>query len=215
MTELSTDDSNDDKEIADNGAETPNPDERRDVAEDSDDSIEFEIVQKSRYTSTLHPVPKADSLNGLATDPLMPPTEILSRPEHQEEHVEWLEPEQDTANEREIVVSMKRQRNGENDDTAVAAKKLHNESIETHQITAEPSATIKTDEKPVLRIDLPKASVNAVESNDEETLFALSLVGTLKRLPPQKFAAAKCHILTYLMNLEYGDASSTAVWDVE
>lgn len=207
MTELSTDDSNDEKEVA----ETPNPNERRDVAEDSDDSIEFEIVQKSRNTSTLHRLPRADSLNMLATDPLLPPTEILSRPEHQEEPVEWLEPEQDIVNEREIVVSMKRRRNGENDDTAVAAKKSHNESIESHQITAEPSATIETDEEPVLRIDLPKANVNAIESNDEETLFALSLVGTLKRLPPQKFAAAKCHILTYLMNLEYGDASSTAV----
>lgn len=57
-------------------------------------------------------------------------------------------------------------------------------------------------------IVLPRSNANLIDSHDEETLFALSLVGSLKRLPPQKFAAAKCHILTYLMNLEYGDATT-------
>lgn len=52
---------------------------------------------------------------------------------------------------------------------------------------------------------LSRTTANHIESHDEETLFALSLVGTLKRLPPQKLAAAKCHILTYLMQLEYGN----------
>lgn len=57
--------------------------------------------------------------------------------------------------------------------------------------------------------ELPRTTAHpAIESHDEETLFALSLVGTLKRLPPQKLAVAKCHILTYLMQLEYGDVNA-------
>lgn len=45
------------------------------------------------------------------------------------------------------------------------------------------------------------------ESNNEETYFALSLIGALKRLNPRKRAIAKCNILKYLTNLEYADAS--------
>lgn len=45
-------------------------------------------------------------------------------------------------------------------------------------------------------------------SGNDEMYFALSLVGILKRLPPQKRAKAKCHILTYLTELEYGTSSN-------
>lgn len=51
------------------------------------------------------------------------------------------------------------------------------------------------------------SSSEAVDSNNEETYFALSLVGILKRLPPHKRAIAKCHILSYLTELEYGSSS--------
>lgn len=57
-----------------------------------------------------------------------------------------------------------------------------------------------------------RSNTNPMESHDEETLFALSLVGQLKRLPPQKLAAAKCHILTYLMQLEYGNGNTQFSW---
>lgn len=51
------------------------------------------------------------------------------------------------------------------------------------------------------------SSSESVDVNNEETYFALSLVGILKRLPPHKRAIAKCHILSYLTELEYGSSS--------
>lgn len=51
------------------------------------------------------------------------------------------------------------------------------------------------------------SSSETVDDNKEETYFALSLVGILKRLPPHKRAIAKCHILSYLTELEYGSSS--------
>lgn len=61
-------------------------------------------------------------------------------------------------------------------------------------------------------IELPRITASAIESHDEATLFALSLVGTLKRLPPRKLLTAKCHILTYLTQLEYGDMDAKLSW---
>lgn len=55
--------------------------------------------------------------------------------------------------------------------------------------------------------DVLVSSSEKVDSNSEETYFALSLVGILKRLPPHKRAIAKCHILNYLTELEYGSSS--------
>lgn len=52
--------------------------------------------------------------------------------------------------------------------------------------------------------DLMVSSTEKTDSNNEETYFALSLVGILKRLSPHKRAIAKCHILSYLTELEYG-----------
>lgn len=52
--------------------------------------------------------------------------------------------------------------------------------------------------------DLMVSSTERTDSNNEETYFALSLVGILKRLSPHKRAIAKCHILSYLTELEYG-----------
>lgn len=51
------------------------------------------------------------------------------------------------------------------------------------------------------------SSSEIVDDNKEETYFALSLVGILKRLTPHKRAIAKCHILSYLTELEYGSNS--------
>lgn len=50
-----------------------------------------------------------------------------------------------------------------------------------------------------------KITIN--ETNDEETYFVLSLVGIFKRLSPHKRALAKCNILRYLTELEYGSSS--------
>lgn len=54
--------------------------------------------------------------------------------------------------------------------------------------------------------DIMVSSTEKIDSNNEETYFALSLVGILKRLTPHKRAIAKCHILSYLTELEYGSS---------
>lgn len=46
---------------------------------------------------------------------------------------------------------------------------------------------------------------NPNDLNNDETYFVLSLIGTFKRLPPQKRAIAKCNILRYLTELEFGE----------
>lgn len=45
---------------------------------------------------------------------------------------------------------------------------------------------------------------NSNDFNNDETYFVLSLIGMFKRLPPQKRAIAKCNILQYLTDLEFG-----------
>lgn len=50
-----------------------------------------------------------------------------------------------------------------------------------------------------------KLENNPNVGEDEDRYFALSLVGIFKRLTPQKRAMAKCHILQYLTELEYGN----------
>lgn len=53
------------------------------------------------------------------------------------------------------------------------------------------------------QITLPDAN----DSSNDDTYFVLSLIGTFKRLPPQKRAIAKCNILRYLTELEYGTSA--------
>lgn len=94
--------------------------------------------------------------------------------------------------------------------------------LEIEQATHPPNESVKLDDitirKPSARIScdviIPRntadgivSSTETVDANNEETYFALSLVGILKRLPPHKRAIAKCHILSYLTELEYGSSS--------
>lgn len=53
------------------------------------------------------------------------------------------------------------------------------------------------------------SSSEAFDSNSEDKYFALSILGTLRRLTPHKRALAKCHILSYLTEIEYGNSNST------
>lgn len=74
--------------------------------------------------------------------------------------------------------------------------------------TQKPAAqTISDVMVPRISTDGTVSSSETVDANNEETYFALSLVGILKRLPPHKRAIAKCHILSYLTELEYGSSS--------
>lgn len=82
----------------------------------------------------------------------------------------------------------------------------YNKQIKTSQISDEASPN---EISAVGLNSLVTSSDTNGASNNEEMYFALSLVGILKRLPPQKRAKAKCHILTYLTELEYGTSSST------
>lgn len=45
------------------------------------------------------------------------------------------------------------------------------------------------------------------DANNEDIYFVLSLSEIFKRLPPQKRALAKCNILRYLTELEYGSSA--------
>lgn len=63
--------------------------------------------------------------------------------------------------------------------------------------------------RPRKSIDGIVSSSEAFDTNNEDRYFALSLLGTLKRLTPHKRAIAKCHILSYLTELEYGSSSLT------
>lgn len=78
-------------------------------------------------------------------------------------------------------------------------------------ITIHPKAVAQATPSSILlkntAIDGIVSSSETVDCNKEETYFALSLVGILKRLPPHKRAIAKCHILSYLTELEYGSSS--------
>lgn len=53
------------------------------------------------------------------------------------------------------------------------------------------------------------SSSEAIDTNSEDKYFALSILGTLRRLTPHKRALAKCHILSYLTEIEYGNSNST------
>lgn len=57
----------------------------------------------------------------------------------------------------------------------------------------------KTDQPEILKRDA------AMPASDEDTYFALSLVGCLQRLKPMKKAMAKVNVLRYLTELEYSD----------
>lgn len=120
--------------------------------------------------------------------------------------------------EEEIAVPTKRRRSDDGREIAKSPAPVTqpDESSRVTQPTInhqpeDDSKTIATNRDEEV-IEGPRSRANPIDSNDEETLFALSLVGTLKRLPPPKLAAAKCHILTYLMQLEYGDASTKFSW---
>lgn len=52
------------------------------------------------------------------------------------------------------------------------------------------------------------SSSEAFDTNNEDKYFALSILGTLRRLTPHKRALAKCHILSYLTEIEYGNSNS-------
>lgn len=111
----------------------------------------------------------------------------------------------------------------ENEETDQStSKKMRLEVKETPHQRNGSSQFEKMDEMAILKpspqsisdVVLPRNSTDGivsssetVDANNEETYFALSLVGILKRLPPHKRAIAKCHILSYLTELEYGSAS--------
>lgn len=107
--------------------------------------------------------------------------------------------------EEELAVPSKRQRTGS----------LHENEEEPLENVVQPSEPTEVTTSAVVQgkddidaVAFTRPNGNAIETHDEQTLFALSLVGQLKRLPPQKLAMAKCHILTYLMQLEYGETSA-------
>lgn len=95
----------------------------------------------------------------------------------------------------------------------IATKRPHegDETVEKQLVIKKPSPSIVVNKEstnkitaPAWNADLMVSSTEKTDSNNEETYFALSLVSVLKRLSPHKRAIAKCHILSYLTELEYG-----------
>lgn len=104
----------------------------------------------------------------------------------------------------------------------IATKRPHesDETVEKQVVIKKPSPSIVVNKNSTNKItppaqpvpsnaDLLVSSTEKTDSNNEETYFALSLVGILKRLSPHKRAIAKCHILSYLTELEYGPSGTS------
>lgn len=82
----------------------------------------------------------------------------------------------------------------------------HDESIkELENLLSKVDKTIASNSS--TEANVSSSCNESIDTNKEDTYFALSLAGILKRLPPHKRAIAKCHILTYLTELEYGSSS--------
>lgn len=74
---------------------------------------------------------------------------------------------------------------------------------------AVPKAANQSQSQPRKSIEEIVSSSEAFDTNSEDKYFALSILGTLRRLTPHKRALAKCHILSYLTEIEYGNSNST------
>lgn len=74
---------------------------------------------------------------------------------------------------------------------------------------AEPQQQPPSQPQPRKSIEEIVSSSEAFDANSEDKYFALSILGTLRRLTPHKRALAKCHILSYLTEIEYGNSNST------
>lgn len=112
-----------------------------------------------------------------------------------------------------IVLEENSQESCENEIEVMPNKRIRlDEAIQQEKVVEivkeKPKTAVKLN-TPIAKcsIDGVVSSTETVDSNSEETYFALSLVGILKRLPPHKRAIAKCHILSYLTELEYGSSS--------
>lgn len=76
--------------------------------------------------------------------------------------------------------------------------------------TTSPSVSMRTNSsQPTKSIEEIVSSSEALDTTSEDKYFALSILGTLRRLTPHKRALAKCHILSYLTEIEYGNSNST------
>lgn len=113
----------------------------------------------------------------------------------------------------------------ENGETSTNRKRLRLEVEPLINISNESSPTVEKEIKspavpehtnltqvqpqPRKSIEDIVSSSEAFDTNSEDKYFALSILGTLRRLTPHKRALAKCHILSYLTEIEYGNSNTT------
>lgn len=71
-----------------------------------------------------------------------------------------------------------------------------------------PSSIRKRSEETSKSIEELVSSSEAFDTNNEDKYFVLSILGTMRRLTPHKRALARCHILSYLTEIEYGNSNS-------
>lgn len=120
----------------------------------------------------------------------------------------------EAANETENVVPNKRSRSGStvHIEEAIPPRKLRSEEKKLLNNRDEAASNHVAQKEAKQTTESSRYNISSIDSQDEETFFALSLVRQLKRLPPQKLAIAKCHISTYLTQLEFGDVGTTFSW---
>lgn len=89
--------------------------------------------------------------------------------------------------------------------------KCNNQSqkSEPRQQPPPPPPQSQPQSQPRKSIEEIVSSSEVFDANSEDKYFALSILGTLRRLTPHKRALAKCHILSYLTEIEYGNSNST------
>lgn len=100
-----------------------------------------------------------------------------------------------------LVNACRKRATNENDHRQTYSKKVRENQVSDSQQHKQNEPESSTVTQQII------AAATTNKTNSEEIFFAMSLVGPLERLPPQKRAMAKVNILRYLTELEYGSSS--------
>lgn len=114
--------------------------------------------------------------------------------------------------EKKTTQTMKSNENGQTSSKRLRLEiePLTNQTDKSSQNTQIPPDPLRSElAQPRKSIEELVSSSEAFDTNNEDKYFALSILGTLRRLTPHKRALAKCHILSYLTEIEYGNSNST------
>lgn len=145
-------------------------------------------------------------------------TELENKPNNRKELRRKSVVNDDTNNEIDFIILDEKSQDSivREENEPSPSKKIR---VNIEPVDSESSQAVEKSSSPIKPAAIPQNTVTrnsvdgivssseTIDGHNEETYFALSLVGILKRLPPHKRAIAKCHILSYLTELEYGSSS--------